>query len=251
MPTRIWGSCAGALVFFAQKARPGARRADELLYPLGLALVARIDHRLRPADGLSGRRSHSSGTWCRVDDLERRILHAWRHFLNRQPTRFGGQISYSLYLVHWPVLVLALYGRGSALPPIQVAGLLSLTALLAVLLFYTVEHQFRSSGSTSGGRVLLNLGCVAATAVAVVPAIYVWQTNGRDAWQLPNSGNRPAAKQLRPAGCEGLRLGEPTIGLSEQKISAPADAASSSLGTPNRQTSLTCWLRAGTTRKPS
>ena len=73
--------------------------------------------------------------------------HVWQRFLSLAPFRFIGRISYSIYLVHWPVITL--YNYFSVVEP----GLLMLLALAAVILaeacilHFLVEKPFRISAT--------------------------------------------------------------------------------------------------------
>ena len=64
--------------------------------------------------------------------------------LSWRPLVFVGLISYSLYLWHWPLLVLVSYRQGMApLSSLQALGLLGLSLLLAVASYRFVEQPFR------------------------------------------------------------------------------------------------------------
>ncbi len=64
--------------------------------------------------------------------------------LSWRPLVFVGLISYSLYLWHWPLLVLVSYRQGMApLSSLQGLGLLGLSLLLAVASYRFVEQPFR------------------------------------------------------------------------------------------------------------
>ncbi len=54
-----------------------------------------------------------------------------------------GLISYSMYLVHWPVLVFYEYYKFEELHEVEYIGLLAVTILFAVLMYFCVERPFR------------------------------------------------------------------------------------------------------------
>lgn len=66
----------------------------------------------------------------------------WRGFFASVPLRFLGRISYSLYLVHWPLIVFARSWYGE-LSPALVALLVVASLLLAVALHHAVEQPLR------------------------------------------------------------------------------------------------------------
>jgi peptidoglycan/LPS O-acetylase OafA/YrhL len=63
--------------------------------------------------------------------------------LSVKPMRFLGRISYSLYLVHWPILVLAPLAVGSAPDDIGRAGLVGLSLGAAFACWALIETPFR------------------------------------------------------------------------------------------------------------
>ncbi len=65
------------------------------------------------------------------------------HLLSAKPLRFTGDISYSLYLWHWPILVLgADYLGPSDTAPVRVA-LVALAFVLAALSYFALENPLR------------------------------------------------------------------------------------------------------------
>lgn len=69
----------------------------------------------------------------------------WHTALSIQPLRLLGRISYSVYLVHWPLIVL--YRTWIVVPPttIQLLGLLIVSILLGAALYILVERFYRIS----------------------------------------------------------------------------------------------------------
>ena len=82
--------------------------------------------------------------------------------LEARPIRFFGRISYSLYLWHWPVFVLARWTFGLETPPQQIFALL--IALAASLLsYYFIEEPLRNAKSihTAPRYVIISTGLIA------------------------------------------------------------------------------------------
>lgn len=66
---------------------------------------------------------------------------------------FLGKISYSLYLWHWPVLVMVIYLRGHDNGPVEMAVWLALSCAVATLSWRYIETPIRQSHRVSGRAV--------------------------------------------------------------------------------------------------
>jgi peptidoglycan/LPS O-acetylase OafA/YrhL len=97
--------------------------------------------------------------------------------LSLEPLRWLGRISYSLYLWHWPVLLLGPIALGLTpgedgvvvIEPWVTAGLILIATALAVLSWRFVEQPFRRARATRGGRIgRVALAGAAAASVACV-----------------------------------------------------------------------------------
>lgn len=71
------------------------------------------------------------------------LIHLPSRFLASRPIRFLGKISYSLYLWHWPVLIIVAYHYKDGLNLIQRSGIVVISILLATLSYYLIENPFR------------------------------------------------------------------------------------------------------------
>ncbi|MEL4317609.1 acyltransferase family protein [Leifsonia sp. YIM 134122] len=112
--------------------------------------------------------------------------------LARRPVQFVGAISYSLYLVHWPILVLTHehLGLGEPLPlPVGLA-LVVASVPVAWLLFRFVESPFRTGRSSPRAVLVLAL----TVTVVMVTCLSV---GGAAAIRLPLSSDR--VEQQSPA----------------------------------------------------
>ncbi len=141
-----------------------------------------------------------SMTWPVPGALLPTVAVAWL-LANRVPSRLAvvvlghpvlqwiGAISYSLYLVHWPLLVL--YRHYAFLEPglFGRAGLFALCFPLAYLLYAYVEVPFRRP---SAGRRELRQLAVGA---------FILCATGAGAWALSHSGGFPSAGRSRRRGC--------------------------------------------------
>ena len=88
--------------------------------------------------------------------------------LGVRPMRVVGDWSYSLYLWHWPLLVIPVGYLGRELTPLEVAGAVLATFVLSGLTYHLVETPFRRARSLRVNRALvlypLSLALVAGSA---------------------------------------------------------------------------------------
>ena len=183
-PFRIWEFAIGGLVFFIERRRLQNRLLLDALYLIGFGLnvacmVAYNKDTLFPG-------------WAAIPPVFATALMIYAGpgarlaaLFTHWPTRFTGQISYSLYLVHWPILVFSSYLLGSDITPDQTLSLIGMTFIIAVAMFSLVESPFRNARSIS--PLAFNLASAGALACLMVPAVYGWMDNGLWAWQLVGS----------------------------------------------------------------
>lgn len=92
-----------------------------------------------------------------------------RALLTWRPVRFIGRISYSLYLWHWPILVLPALALGEALPLSIRIALGCVSVLVAYGSWRVIEEPFRRGRFwTRRPRLVLATALTTATAVAVL-----------------------------------------------------------------------------------
>jgi hypothetical protein len=118
-------------------------------------------------------------------------------FLGTRPMQLIGLISYSLYLVHWPILVIAADASGG-MQPLPVAlglGLALLSIPLAWLLYRFVENPLRRPRRLTGRRPRRTL--ILAGAVSVVTVLVAIVAAPAMA-TAPMSSDRVAPQQATP-----------------------------------------------------
>lgn len=100
----------------------------------------------------------------------------------RSPVAVGiGLISYSLYLVHWPIFVFFRYYHLGRLPKTETLGLIALCFVLSYLMYSFVEQPFRK---TKAGRALVLTSEQFFTGMAILlvsltaMSAYVWRYPG-------------------------------------------------------------------------
>jgi hypothetical protein len=119
--------------------------------------------------------------------------------------RFIGRISYSLYLYHWPLYVLAGLSIGHS--PAALGTTLVLTVVFAVLSYRYVETPLRRSwrGVPNFGVVALSLAVMSSTALTVTTVLPA-MTGGRGGllfsslsiWEAPEDVTWPEYECLGP-----------------------------------------------------
>ncbi|KTC85470.1 acyltransferase family protein [Legionella drozanskii] len=91
-----------------------------------------------------------------------------------RPLVATGKISYSLYLVHWPVIIVA----NTLYPDAQGFGfkcsLLVLCFVLATLNYYLVERYFRYAKTSYSAKKYLSNSIFALCAVALIPTVMIY-----------------------------------------------------------------------------
>jgi peptidoglycan/LPS O-acetylase OafA/YrhL len=75
-------------------------------------------------------------------------------FVKFPAVQWLGNISYSLYLVHWPIIAIATQYSISPLPLQSEIELVVLSVVLAAVLYYLIENPIRSSRFLAGRRVM-------------------------------------------------------------------------------------------------
>jgi len=245
LPSRAWELMAGALLALLPMPRLRAAPAlgwlglgailasavlftEETVYPGWLALVPVLGAALVIGFGAQA----SRGAVGRV--------------LGIRPLVFVGAISYSLYLVHWPLLVLAHEQTGLGAPlPLGLGIVLAAASVpLAYLLFRFVEARFRQRRGTPR-RALLRSGVATVTVLAVLlgagPAVAMIPLSTNRAVSATVAAPRPHATPFVPSNVTPA-LADATADTGElysdgcQQGMAHSEVLSCSFGDPNAQT---------------
>jgi peptidoglycan/LPS O-acetylase OafA/YrhL len=132
--------------------------------------------------------------------------------LDRQPMRWIGDISYSLYLWHWPVLMLPATYLARDLTLTERLALMATAVLIAAASYRFVETPVRRARSLSAARVRSLLLWPVAVAVVIAAALVVHERSGGPA--APPPGTPYVAPAVDP---------EPTT-TQESKDTAVNDA---------------------------
>lgn len=182
-PFRIHEFLVGSLVVFLDKGRV-SKSVKEALYLAGLVLV------ITPIFIYNSEKTLFPGLVALIPVVgaglmilggdsaaTARVCRSWF------ATKIG-EISYSLYLVHWPLFVFSSYVLMQDLSGAETVALVCVTFIVSLALFYLVEKPLRTPKKTSisgNSFALASLGC--STALIVV-ASSSWGQSGWE-WRVP------------------------------------------------------------------
>jgi peptidoglycan/LPS O-acetylase OafA/YrhL len=172
LPTRAWELGAGALLATAQINHSWAPRKSDLLSLAGLIALG-VSYWLLPS-GSAFAGALASGGCLLLLAFASAPASLVRHALANPVMVFVGKISYSIYLWHWPVLVIAKnYGHAGGPPPsapLLMVGIL----LLSVASYFLVEKPLRRSPRT------VPVGLLGLTAAIALSASLAMHERGLD-----------------------------------------------------------------------
>ncbi len=170
---RLWELAAGGVLVFVPEIRN--RWLNETLSGAGLALILASVLFLSPDMPFPGWNALPAvlGAALLINPSSASSYAA--RILSIRPLEFAGQISYSLYLWHWPLIVFwRQYRSGAPLTIMDAAILIGVSLLMAYASWKWIEQPFRRPFSV---RATLPVGIGAAAAVAAL-ALIVVEKNG-------------------------------------------------------------------------
>ena len=138
-----------------------------------------------------------------------------RGILDNRGMVYIGKISYSLYLWHWPILVMFRWTVGLERPPAMVAAIV-LTAIMSVFSYHAIEKPIRQSSLVmskpdwyivAGGLAMIVLcACVSGLIFIAQPYLSLSVTKDRRNW-YPHAWPSESDKTLSvPATFHGRKL---------------------------------------------
>jgi peptidoglycan/LPS O-acetylase OafA/YrhL len=182
-PTRIWELGIGGLTAMVMHQVRLGRVVRMLLGWVGLALVLFSALRLSTSMAFPGwiallptvgaAALLVAGT---VPDGQRLAMVEVSRPLGWQPLRYLGDISYSLYLWHWPVIVFVLERSGAdRLTAVQVLKVFAVSLVLSILSKHAIEDRFRHRHGREGRRRVAYLLGASLVIVTLATAIVPWR----------------------------------------------------------------------------
>ena len=207
MPWRAFEFMIGAAVIWLEViARPRGRLWPEILAAGGLAMIivpflAYSDHTPFPFPGallpcIGTALLIWAGASCQTSRL-------WAN----RPMIWIGRISYSLYLVHWPLIIYYNYWRFAPPGLLEQIGLVIGSFALAVPLNAFVENRFKRSRAPARSSDALFLPISLAAGTAVVAIAFSAKLDNGWPWRLqPERLNPSIVAKLSPWCREGTGL---------------------------------------------
>ncbi len=174
MPFRLWEFCAGGLVFLTHKKITGVKA--DAIYALGIfavlwAALTYTDD--TPFPGVTAL-APVLGAALMLYGGAGRLASA---FQNRA-TIYLGNISYSVYLVHWPLIVFYVL-KNQEISASSRIGLVVVSIILGALSYHLVENRFRKPRSLSVPRMALAfsifIAFIAGAASATITNGWIWR----------------------------------------------------------------------------
>lgn len=111
--------------------------------------------------------------------------------------RFIGLISYSLYLIHWPLIVFWNYLAGVPLSTANAFLLISLSFVLATLVYYFIEQPFRKMNHENKRKIIYLTGLTINATVIGVLSLNIYLQDGW-LWRLPEENRLIASSAGNP-----------------------------------------------------
>jgi peptidoglycan/LPS O-acetylase OafA/YrhL len=153
--------------------------------------------------------------------------------LGTRPFQRGGDLSFSLYLWHWPILVIAAEAVTTPLSPLARTLLVLLAVLLAELSRRLVEDPVRHARRLAGpARRGIGLGLALVVGTVALATVLLAATSVPTTSPAPtDGGHRPSLAAVRAAVADGVAttrvpsdvappLGPPTLSLAGPTVPA-------------------------------
>ncbi len=203
MPFRAFEFMLGAAVIWLERYRPSQRLIIEALACVGVLMIAipTMTYDGATAFPIPGALLPCIGTALLIVAGPCLIGRIW----DNGPARWIGRISYSLYLVHWPLIVYVLFLTSGVVTPAIQCALIAGSILLAMPLYYGVERRFRSGGAAVPIPDSLFLKAAVGISAAFVAIAFTAKLDNGWLWRSPDEIARLDPRSL--SRCEhGLGL---------------------------------------------
>jgi peptidoglycan/LPS O-acetylase OafA/YrhL len=194
--TRIWElSLGGLLALGAPVIGEGVRRFLGFLGIAAILAAAFLFSTKTPFPGYAALLPTFGTVFVILSGQSRSPLSVFT-LLRTRPFQFLGDISYSLYLWHWPLIVFFLHETGEAVDPIGGATILAASISLAAISKVYVEDRFRSPQVSQPLRRLAELlACLIVVPIVAFSTVYAGAAQ-ETVSVAANPGDYPGAASL-------------------------------------------------------
>ena len=177
LPTRAWELLAGAAIALMANQKETSRKTAEVAAWLGLLMIAAAMLFYDAQTPFPG--------WAAIPPVAGSALFIWANgrqqtsagqLLSFKPVVFIGLISYSLYLWHWPILVLTKHVIIDISLPWKL-GILMISLILSILSWKWVEAPFRRKGFLSKRSSAFGFAALSTVGLLLMSAT-IWKMNG-------------------------------------------------------------------------
>ena len=170
MPFRVFEFAIGSVLVWLVHLRPKEKLTTEVFILVGLAMI------LYPINTYTGDiifPSYNALLPCFGTAL---IIHSgttqYAGRLLNNPISVGiGRISYSLYLIHWPIIVFYKHWKSSELIITEQLAIFFCSIVAATLMYQFIEQPFREKGPSSNSKVwsgpMFGFACIALSLIVV------------------------------------------------------------------------------------
>jgi peptidoglycan/LPS O-acetylase OafA/YrhL len=183
-PSRAWELLLGGALATGGVARIKSRLANELLAVFGLLTLAFVVYRYAPATPYPGLYSIAPCAASAILILTGRQESTLAgKLLSRQPLVFTGLISYSLYLWHFPLLLLSSYYNIVKIGAFRLSILIVAIYIVAVVSWKWIELPVRTRVLLRSNRSFL-FSALIVNFVILGTGVVLWKSGGLP-WRFP------------------------------------------------------------------
>ncbi|MBP9143352.1 MAG: acyltransferase [Thermoanaerobaculia bacterium] len=215
-PFRMCELALGGLCLWLESTTTIRSWRRELLTLLGLALIAYATHAYGAGHRFPGLAAMVPCGGAALVIVGGRGRVAGALLANRLAVGIG-LISYSLYLVHWPLFVLVRYGRASDSTSLEKATLIAAAIGLATAMYFLVEQPFRRrrSGRRRLSDPAFGLACAGLACALILPSVSAIADRG---WP----GRVPSDLRAAAAGLAGMKDHHFDAANAQDRVPFPA-----------------------------
>jgi hypothetical protein len=178
-PFRVFEFAIGAVVVWTVASRPTHPASQEALVALGLGAIGYSVFSYTPETLFPSVNALAPalGTALAIHGGPARLT---GRLLNNPVSVGIGLISYSLYLIHWPVIVFHRYHRFGEIARAEQLGICAFSIIAAAFMYRFVEQPFRRASPSQQGVSLKTFGVSSAACAALIVGVsaVIWATDG-------------------------------------------------------------------------